>query len=262
MEDEEEIDLSKLTERQQIALLLKQSEEEAKKPSSSGRKKPPSTPRSRRDEIRPAPSGARKLEPCEQFATDGQQGPKEGLWTPREHAAFMDVVDAHQGAEIKWSTVAEQIGGRTEHQCAEYMQLLISRGLLTHGPPPAAKTARDPQEEPVNEPQPKRARANVQTRRQSSALPTYRRVRSDEIPALLPKIPQDKIQQLARSLVKKLEDHDERLAQAWSEADPPELVNQEPAPSEQMETVDVSVNQEGVVESLEGHGLDLSLIHI
>merc|ERR1712166_805698 len=143
-----EVDLSKLTERQQIALLLKQSEEEARKPTPTPKsRKPPSTPRSSRAKD-PEPhssrghgSGSKKEvhvnTAYDEFASEHQQSSKDGLWTPREHDRFMQIVDQHPG-EIKWSTVVQQIEGRTEQQCSEYMQRLLDRGLIKQQVPTLA----------------------------------------------------------------------------------------------------------------------------
>ena len=72
---------------------------------------------------------------------------QDGLWTPREHGLFMDVVEAHAGTEIKvrfpptrisfpsqWSAVVEKVSGRSEQQCEDYMQRLVDRGLINVSP--------------------------------------------------------------------------------------------------------------------------------
>eukprot|EP00656_Telonema_subtile_P006085 TRINITY_DN12793_c0_g1_i1.p1 TRINITY_DN12793_c0_g1~~TRINITY_DN12793_c0_g1_i1.p1 ORF type:complete len:449 (+),score=96.50 TRINITY_DN12793_c0_g1_i1:166-1512(+) len=246
--DGEEIDLSKLTERQQIALLLRQSEEEAKKPSQTSRRKPPSTPRSRSkddgghtlpgSQSRPPSSGKREASRWgyEEFASDSA-GAKDGLWTPREHQVFMGVVEAHAGSDIKWSAVTDKLGGRTEQQCADYMQRLLDRGLIKYDDPPApVRTRPTPDEEPTQ----KRARTAMdivspQTRGRANTVPTYRRVRSDEIPALLQKVPSEELKERSKALLARIEESEERLAQLVSEAEPPELTKIEPeaAPAEE-----------------------------
>lgn len=241
--DGEEVDLSKLTERQQIALLLKQSEEEARKPSQSSRaRKPPSTPRSRsKDDTAPSvqhcrpPSLAKREHyshaAYEEFAHDSAPN-KDGLWTPREHSLFMQIVESHGGAPIKWSDVGEKMGGRTEQQCAEYMQRLLDRGLLTDGEIPA-KPAHHHSDD--LQPEPKRTRTTLTsptTRARANIAPTYRRTHSEELPPLLPKVPQEEIRARAKALLKIIEQDEARLAQAVSESEPPELAHVAPQDEE------------------------------
>lgn len=238
--DGEEIDLSKLTERQQIALLLRQSEEEAKKPSQSSRRKPPSTPRSRSKDESHQPQGSQTRPPSsakretsrwgyEEFASEAG-GSKEGLWTPREHQLFMEVVEAHAGSDIKWSSVVDKLGGRTEQQCADYMQLLLDRGLVEHDEPPAAAR---PRAAPEEEPQQKRARtvmdgASPQTRGRANSVPVYRRIRSDEIPALLPKASPEQIKARSQAVLERILEHEKQVAEARAESEPPELTKIDP----------------------------------
>jgi len=156
-------DFARLTERQQIALLLKQSEEQSRTPSSKARPPRPA-PSPRFEEITP-PAKRRKANSEEElrpehalfaeFCSTSRDEPN--LWGPKEHEKFVSLV---QGEESHWPAIANAIPGRTAGQCKAYFELLVERGVLItadSAPTPKAKKAKveevseqpgaDPQEE-------------------------------------------------------------------------------------------------------------------
>jgi len=254
-----EVDLSKLTERQQIALLLKQSEEEARKPTPTPKsRKPPSTPRSSRAKD-PEPhssrghgSGSKKEvhvnTAYDEFASEHQQSSKDGLWTPREHDRFMQIVDQHPG-EIQWSDVVQQIEGRTEQQCSEYMQRLLDRGLIKYhqgapalSAPPANQTGVVASSNVERAHQTRTPLSETKRQREytSSSLlasanqprSSYKRVRSDQIPELLPKVSMAEISEHAKALLVEIEATEAKYEAAQKSCEVPELAKVPPAEPE------------------------------
>lgn len=231
--DFDEVDLSKLTERQQLAYLMRQSEVEARpqaKPTPRSRK-PPATPRSKSKEEdghkRSGSSGKKGNSHWmyDEFANDAAEN-KEGLWTPKEHEKFVQLIEGRSGQNIQWSTVAEQLGGRTEKQCADYMQRLLDRGIIKGANDSASQHKESEHAGSETQKRPRERNSNSAGSRGGTVL-TYKRVCSDQIPPLLPKADPEEIKARSLALLKEIEAREAEYAKAAISSEPPELVKQE-----------------------------------